>query len=146
MTDTILYGTDVLGFKTPQEPGDDTWNLFTIKPDGTGLKQITDVPAGSRLWEASWTPDGTRIIADWESNRIGVFVDPADRCHHDDQRDDRDDPPGASADALRDARQPWDTLRLLSISLPYGEHRHPWEDEMTVRQMDHSILRIAGRR
>ena len=43
---------------------------------GTGVKQITDVPAGSRLWEASWTPDGTRILADWESNRIGVFVDP----------------------------------------------------------------------
>ena len=76
VTDTILYGTDVLKYKTPQEPGDDTWNLYTIKPDGTGLKQITDVPAGSRLWEASWTPDGTRIIADWESNRVGVFVDP----------------------------------------------------------------------
>jgi Tol biopolymer transport system component len=77
VTDTIVYGTDVRKFRAPQQPGDDTGNLFTIRPDGTGSVQVTSVPAGQRLGHASWTPDGTRIIAIDQGTRAGVFVDPA---------------------------------------------------------------------
>ena len=77
VTDTIVYGTDVRMFRVPQQPGDETWNLFTIRPDGSGSVQVTSVPAGQRLAHASWTPDGTRIIAIDEGARAGVFVDAA---------------------------------------------------------------------
>lgn len=36
-------------------------NLYTIRPDGTGLRQLTDVPRTTRLYSASWSPDGTAI-------------------------------------------------------------------------------------
>jgi Tol biopolymer transport system component len=35
--------------------------LYTIRPDGTGLKQITHVPDGIKLYSASFSPDGRFI-------------------------------------------------------------------------------------
>jgi Tol biopolymer transport system component len=42
-----------------------TSQLFTIKPDGSGLKQITKIPfkedtPGAE--QADWSPDGTKIV------------------------------------------------------------------------------------
>ena len=37
-------------------------NLFTIRPDGTGLRQVTHVPAGSYVTSGSYSPDGTSIV------------------------------------------------------------------------------------
>lgn len=36
-------------------------NLFTIRPAGTKLRQITNVPPTTRLYSASFSPDGTSI-------------------------------------------------------------------------------------
>jgi TolB protein len=48
-------------FRSPQS--DDFLNsqLYTIRPDGTGLKQITHVPEGTHLYSASFSPDGKSI-------------------------------------------------------------------------------------
>ena len=35
--------------------------LYTIGPDGSGLKQVTHVPDGTTLYSASFSPDGRRI-------------------------------------------------------------------------------------
>ena len=35
--------------------------IYTIKPDGTGSRRLTNVPAGSAAGSANWSPDGTRI-------------------------------------------------------------------------------------
>jgi Tol biopolymer transport system component len=75
-TDEIVFSTESIMFKEAPGPGDDTWNLYTVKPDGSGLRQVTKVPVGQRLWNPTWTPDGTRITAGLEDTRVGVFVDP----------------------------------------------------------------------
>jgi Tol biopolymer transport system component len=75
-SDTIVFSTEALGYQAQPGAGDDTWNLWTIRPDGSDLRQVTDVPPGTRLWQPSWTPDGTRIIANRESDRVGVLVEP----------------------------------------------------------------------
>jgi len=76
VTDEIVFSTEAIKYKKAPEPGDDTWNLYAIKLDGTGRRQITHVPAGKRLWNPTWTPDGTRITAGFEDTRQGAFVDP----------------------------------------------------------------------
>jgi Tol biopolymer transport system component len=35
--------------------------LYTVRPDGTGLEQITHVPDGMKLYSASYSPDGRFI-------------------------------------------------------------------------------------
>jgi Tol biopolymer transport system component len=38
-------------------------NLYTIRPDGTGLTQLTEFGKGeTRAVQPTWTPDGDRII------------------------------------------------------------------------------------
>ena len=76
VSNTIVYSTEAIGAKKTPGPGDDTWDLHTIKPDGTALRQITHVAQGTQIWQPSWTPDGKRVIADLEQDRRGVFVDP----------------------------------------------------------------------
>jgi Tol biopolymer transport system component len=57
--DVIVFCSyDAGGFESTDEPS----NLFTIRPDGTELTQITDLgPGEERATQPSWTPDG-RII------------------------------------------------------------------------------------
>ena len=44
---------------------DETWEIFTINSDGSGLFQVTDLP-GTWQQKADWHPDGTRIaFARW---------------------------------------------------------------------------------
>jgi hypothetical protein len=52
--------------------------LYTVAPDGTGLVQITDVdhaPVSRRPGEATWTPDGTGIVASIGVVQGGRVVD-----------------------------------------------------------------------
>ena len=46
-------------------------NLFTIHPDGTGLKQLTDVPAKVNDLLDSWSPDGKQLA--FISDAAGAF-------------------------------------------------------------------------
>jgi Tol biopolymer transport system component len=74
-TDTIVFSTYDLGrrdagdFTDPSPPSD----LYTVKPDGTGLTQLTHNPSGTTLIrnrtasgplsaQPTWSPDGTSII------------------------------------------------------------------------------------
>ena len=61
-----------------------TSQLFTIKPDGSGLKQITKIPfkedtPGAE--QADWSPDGTKIVfakgqnGDVDANIYTVNID-----------------------------------------------------------------------
>jgi Tol biopolymer transport system component len=55
-----------------------SWNLFATTPDGHNLRQLTDVPPGTFLWQPSWTPDGAALIAtrDEGLRRSTVRIDP----------------------------------------------------------------------
>jgi Tol biopolymer transport system component len=75
-TDAVVFSTEALG-SNAAGPGEGTWDLWTISPDGSDVRRVTDVPTGTRLWQPSWTPDGTSIIADREADRGGVLVDPS---------------------------------------------------------------------
>lgn len=75
--DEIVFSTQTKEFRRPQQTGDDTWDLYAVKPDGTGLRQVTRSAAGVRLWFPSWSPDGTRILAADQRSRTVLFIDPA---------------------------------------------------------------------
>jgi Tol biopolymer transport system component len=76
VTDEIVFSTEVIGFQRSPGPDAETWDLYLIQPDGTGFRQLTDVADGKRLWNPTWTPDGTRITAAYEDASQGVWVDP----------------------------------------------------------------------
>jgi Tol biopolymer transport system component len=41
-------------------PGSDSWDLYTMRPDGTGLQKLTNDRASNT--DASWSPDGKWIV------------------------------------------------------------------------------------
>jgi Tol biopolymer transport system component len=57
--------------------------LFTVRPDGTDLRQIT--PWGIHAGDADWSPDGTRLVFGAQPTHIGnigdVMVVDADGKH-----------------------------------------------------------------
>lgn len=64
-----------------QELSPEHYQLFTIRPDGTGAKQITHVGvrnAGS----PDWSPDGSTIVAEIETGKsAGISLMSADGSH-----------------------------------------------------------------
>jgi Tol biopolymer transport system component len=57
---TIVFTTrDLVEFPGP----DETSNLYTVLPDGSGLTQVTSYgPGDQRAGQPTWTPDGERIV------------------------------------------------------------------------------------
>jgi Tol biopolymer transport system component len=53
-------GTQIL-FRSPETEDFLHCNLFTIHPDGTGLRQVTHLAPTTKLYSASFSPDGTAI-------------------------------------------------------------------------------------
>jgi TolB protein len=53
-------GTRIL-FRSPQTEDFLNSNFYTIRPDGTNLEQITHFPPTTRVYSASFSPDGTAI-------------------------------------------------------------------------------------
>ena len=59
--DLILFAA---GARRPLDPADEPSNLFTIRPDGTGLTQLTrQGPDDDGIWMPAYRPDGSGIIA-----------------------------------------------------------------------------------
>lgn len=48
-------------FRSPETDDFLHSNLYTIRPDGSGLKQVTHAPDGTHVYSASFSPDGKRI-------------------------------------------------------------------------------------
>ena len=59
--DLILFAA---GARRPLDPADAPSNLFTIRPDGTGLTQLTRQGADDDgIWMPAYRPDGSGILA-----------------------------------------------------------------------------------
>jgi Tol biopolymer transport system component len=73
----IVYGTETLQYRAADATGGETWNLWTISPEGGTPAQVTDVAAGTRLWQPSWAPSGAGMYAtlDETGHRVAVYVD-----------------------------------------------------------------------
>ena len=50
-------------FRSPDSTDFLNSNLFTIRPNGGGLTQVTHAPEGTTVYSASFSPDGTSITA-----------------------------------------------------------------------------------
>jgi Tol biopolymer transport system component len=74
----IVYDLSLAGLQ--RTPPDESvgWELFGIKPDGSGLRQITSLGGGARLLAPRWTPDGRTIVAKQYDHNAGGgrLVDP----------------------------------------------------------------------
>lgn len=63
----IVFSAPVFG-----QPGQRSSNVFTIRPDGSGLRQLTQARGGTVNYGAdSWSPDGNNIA--FVSNRAGAY-------------------------------------------------------------------------
>ncbi len=69
-SNSIVFSTYDLGeFQATDEPS----NLYTIKPDGTGLKTLTTFgKAEQRATQPTWTPDGAGIIFTLVGQQAGM--------------------------------------------------------------------------
>ncbi|TAJ99705.1 MAG: hypothetical protein EPO36_11665 [Chloroflexota bacterium] len=63
VTDEIIYSVELLGLRASADPGNETWDLFGIQPDGSGQRRITNLPDGEHLLAPRWTPDGSGLVA-----------------------------------------------------------------------------------
>ena len=52
-------------------------DIFTIRPDGTGLHRVTYVRGGNETAEPGWSPDGSSIVLQ-ETRTSGVRIDTVD--------------------------------------------------------------------
>jgi Tol biopolymer transport system component len=59
-SEIVMNSYDLGNIHTTDQPS----NLYAIKPDGTGLRQLTysSVDGTMRIGEPHWAPDGTRIV------------------------------------------------------------------------------------
>jgi TolB protein len=60
-------------FRSPETDDFLGTNLWTIRPDGTGLRQVTHAPPATHVYSASFSPDGKRITLGYEG--IGGMAD-----------------------------------------------------------------------
>jgi TolB protein len=65
---------DRIGFT---RPGKNAYDIYTIRPDGTDLKQLTDAPGNDA--HCAWSPDASYIM--FSSSRLG-FRDEAPLYDH----------------------------------------------------------------
>jgi Tol biopolymer transport system component len=58
-------------------------NIYTVEPDGSDLKRLTDVPDGSAAWHPSVSPSGGRIVyvMSREGRNDQVWIMHADGSH-----------------------------------------------------------------
>jgi len=64
---TIVYSVETVQYAAEAPDWADTWDLWTIAPDGSGPKRLTAVAEGVHLWQPTWAPDGTAIYATQDS-------------------------------------------------------------------------------
>jgi TolB protein len=53
---------------TNDGPGPPIGDIYTIRPDGSGLQRLTEFPSGTGVQLGSYSPDGTRIVFSTTNN------------------------------------------------------------------------------
>jgi Tol biopolymer transport system component len=63
VSNEIVYAVDLQELQRIPPGEDVSFDLFAIRPGGTGARQITNLVPGGRLHSPRWTPDGEALIA-----------------------------------------------------------------------------------
>lgn len=63
VSNEIVYAVDLQELQRIPPGEEVSFDLFAIRPDGTGARRITNLPPGGRLLSPRWTPDGEALIA-----------------------------------------------------------------------------------
>ena len=64
---TIVYSVETVQYAAEMPDWADTWDLWTVAPDGSDPERLTDVAEGIHVWQPTWAPDGTAIYATQDS-------------------------------------------------------------------------------
>ncbi len=64
---TIVYSVETVQYAAQKPDWADTWDLWTIDPNGSGARRLTAVDQGIRLWQPTWAPDGSAVYATQDS-------------------------------------------------------------------------------
>lgn len=75
-TDEIVYSVSAFDLQREGAPRPSTWDLYGIRADGSGVRQITHLKPGHRLVGPRWTPDGRSITAFDVGVGRPVLIDP----------------------------------------------------------------------
>jgi hypothetical protein len=62
--------------RVSEGPGD-SWEIFVIRPDGSGRRMVTPKHVAGDKSEATWSPDGNKIAFQFQSlgsRKSGIFV------------------------------------------------------------------------
>lgn len=62
-TDEIVFTESLRGEQLEPTPADASWNVFGIQPDGSGFRQVTEMPPGQRLVAVRWAPGENLLVA-----------------------------------------------------------------------------------
>jgi Tol biopolymer transport system component len=76
-TDEIVFATDIAGLQKDFDSTGVTWDLWLIKPDGTGLRKLTTGAPRHQFGSPRWAPDGKHVTAYDHAIPGGVIVDRA---------------------------------------------------------------------
>lgn len=49
-------------FRSKEDVDERHSQYFTVRPDGSDLVQLTHFPVGTKIFSATWSPDGTQIV------------------------------------------------------------------------------------
>jgi TolB protein len=65
-------GTTILFRSHPgNDPSGLGANLYTVRPDGTRLRQLTHLPSSDRVLDGSYSPDGGSIVFATSNGAVG---------------------------------------------------------------------------
>ena len=74
-SEELAFSTELVEAQGPRAVVDDTWDLWRVRPDGTGLRRISHQPPGGRLKGPRWIAGGTQLTAYDLIAGGGILVD-----------------------------------------------------------------------
>lgn len=77
VTGDIVFSNQIRNAAKGFDEAHEATDVFTIRPDGSGLRQVTHAVPGEQILGAKWTPDGKAILAYSTKTAGAIRIDPA---------------------------------------------------------------------
>jgi Tol biopolymer transport system component len=76
VTDEIVYGDSIRDLMRDYDPAAEASDIFIIRPDGTGRRQLTHAASGEHFRGPRWMPDSTALTAYHIPTYSHIVADP----------------------------------------------------------------------